>query len=100
MKLLWTVVAVAITWSASLFTFMMVAFAGGGYANSSAVNESVIKIFDLALLILPACWAVAGILMLVAYFKAWGTTHYWWVMPPLALTALFGVWVFLLLPRS
>ena len=100
MKLLWTIVAVSLAWSASLFTFMMVAFAGGGYANSSSVSDSVIKVFDLALFILPACWALAGILVLVAYFKAWGTAHYWWVLAPLPPTVLFGFWIFYLLPKS
>ncbi len=100
MKLLWTMVTVLIAWSGSLVTFMMVAFAGGGLASNPSVSQSAIRVIDLALFILPGFWAVAGVLILVAYFKAWGSAHYWWLLAPLPPTVVFVFWMVTMLPRS
>ncbi len=100
MKLLWTLVAVLFAWSGSLLTFMAVAFAGGGLVNNPSVSKAVIKVIDLALFILPGCWAVAGLLVLLAYFRAWEPAHYWWAIAPLLPTVVFIFWMFNQVPRS
>ena len=100
MKLGWTIGAVAFTWSGCLVTFMLVVFAGGGFANNPSVGKSVIKVFDLALFVIPGFWALAGVLLLIAYFMQWGANHYWWTAMPLPFTIAFIVWMLSLSPGS
>ena len=81
-------------------TFMLVVFAGGGYANNPTISQGIIKIFDLAMFALPGLWAVAGIILLIAYFREWGAVHYWWTALPLPFTIAFVVWMMSLSPKA
>ena len=100
MKLGWTIAAVAFSWAGCLMVFMMIVFAGGGFANNPQISQSIIKIFDMAMFIIPGVWALAGIILLVAYFKAWGAYHYWWATVPLPFTIAFVLWMSNLASRS
>ena len=100
MKLGWTIGAVAFAWTGCLVTFMLVVFAGGGYANNPAIGKGVIKVFDVAMFVVPGIWALAGIVLLVAYFREWGANHYWWAASPLPFTIAFVLWMMSLAPKS
>ena len=100
MKLGWVIGAVAFTWTGCLVTFMLVAFAGGGYANNPNIGKGVIGIFNTALFVIPGLWALAGIILLVAYFREWGAGHYWWTLLPLPFTLAFVFWMMNLSTRS
>ena len=93
MKLGWTIGAVLFSGAGCLMTFMLVAFAGGGYADSPHIGKSVLKVFDIALFVIPGIWAAAGVLLLIAYFREWGANHYWWAVAPLPFTIAFIVWL-------
>ena len=62
-------------------------------------SKSIIKIFDIAMFVVPGLWAVAGIILLVAYFREWGTNHYWRAFLPLPFTVAFVVWMMNLAPK-
>ncbi len=100
MKLGLTIAAVIFSWAGCLVTFMLIVFAGGGYANNPATGKSVIKIFDIAMFVIPGLWAFAGIILLVALFREWGGNHYWWAALPLPFTIAFIVWMSSLAPRA
>lgn len=100
MKLGWTIGAVAFSWAGCLLTFMLVVFAGGGYAGNPSVSKSVIRIFDAAMFVIPGLWALAGIVLIVAYLKAWGSSHYWWAALPLPFTVAFILWMMSLSQRA
>ena len=100
MKLGWTIGAVAFSWTACLMTFMLVVFAGGGYANNPSISKGIIKIFDLAMFVLPGLWAIAGVILLLAYFREWGASHYWWAASPLPFTIAFILWMLSLSPKA
>ncbi len=100
MKLGWTIGAVAFSWTGCLMVFMLVIFAGGGYANNPSIGKNVIRIFDLAMFVVPGLWALAGIILLVAYFREWGASHYWWTALPLPFTIAFVMWMSSLSSRS
>ena len=100
MKLGWTIAAVLFAGTGCLVTLMLVVFAGGGYANNPATGRNVIRIFDIAMFVVPGLWAVAGIVLLLAYFREWGANHYWWAALPLPFTIAFVLWLTSLSTRS
>jgi len=93
MKLLWVALAILFNCGLGMFLFMLVAFAGGGYANGGE-KRYLIKFFDMALLGLPALCAIAVVMLIVAYFAGWGPGHYWWAALPLPFAIVFVVWMF------
>ena len=100
MKLGWTIGAVIFSMTGCLVTFMLVAFAGGGYVSNPSISQGIVKVFDMALYVLPGVWALAGIILLIAYFRGWGTSHYWWAAAPLLCTIAFVLWMTSLSPNS
>ncbi len=93
MKLGWTIAAVLFSGTGCMMTFMLVVFAGGGYANNPAIDKGIIKVFDIAMFVIPGIWAAAGLILLVAYFREWGAMHYWWAAAPLPFTIAFILWM-------
>lgn len=72
-----------------MMAFMLAVFAGGGIANGGKVGTWGMRFLDLSLLALPALCFVAMVMLWVAYFRDWGTAHYWWNAFPIPFIAAY-----------
>lgn len=83
-----------------MWLFMLVAFSGGSIANGQSLTKGQSLFIDIAILALPASCAVSAAAVIYLFITDGGALSYGWYALPVALAAVYLVYVVLILPRQ
>ena len=93
MSLLWVIIGTVLQAGFAYFTFMIVAFSGGGLASGTSLSKLKLFILNTSIYILPGICLLCAAIVIFQYINNGSAYSYWWYAVPAFSTAIYLVFV-------